>query len=396
MSEVMRMSREERIERAQQLVERLPLPVYTKNYQVEYEHEDLVEAMAENLSTTGVARPNEIDDLSDDIAAVTTGKSDRPIIITNSCAEDIDVTQPIDELAQKTIDELQVVKSSMLNNPVVIQRMCGQFFKPRTSMTEMIDGTEVLSYMGDGINGRDAEDRVPDASRLVAGALQSRDIQEHLIEETGSPVLTAHEALSLAYEIPFIREDPETGKKYLHSAHLPWIGMRTNQVGGPHINMLSKIENTVGVKIGPKSDEGHIADIAKTLNPNGLPGKIAFMVRMGLNDRGAVKTVLRGIKRHAPDAAVLYDIHGSTRKRSDGKKIRLVSEIVAAIDLLAYESDAAGLRLNGVHLETMNEKGRLECIDHIDETPLEGNVDPRLNPNQTAYILNTVVPFINR
>lgn len=398
MSEIMKMSRQERLLHASDLADNLPVPDYAVNYQVEYNRTELIEAMAENLSTQGVAKTQEIDALRTELAEVGSGASDRPVVITNSCAEEIKLDQPIDQISKKTLEELRVIDASNLVNPIAIQRICGQFFKPRSSMTEVINGQEVFSYMGDGINTKVSprpEYRTPDVTRLVAGALQSRDLQAALTYRKGSHVLTAHEALSLPYELPFKRIGPN-GNKYLQSAHLPWIGMRTNQLAGVHLELLSGIENPVGIKIGANSNEKHIAGIAKTLNPDDLPGKLVFMVRIGQKDAVRLNPVLKAIKSHAPKSVIMYDIHGVTKTREDGKKVRLVGDILHSIMDLSQECSTVDLRLNGLHLETTNIRKRLECIDHPDQRPMDGSVDPRLNPRQTKYILDNAAPFLNQ
>ena len=395
MEDIMNLEREDRITRATVLANRLPTPNYERNYQVTYGRMDLVEAMAENLTTDGVADPKDIKALTSTLGDVALGRSDRPVIITNSCAEEIRVEEPIKALARKTLDELNVIDRSRLVDPIVIQRIGGQFVKPRSSMTEIVDGVEVPSYMGDGINGEEAVDRTPDASRLVAGAVQSRDLQEYLTDELGSPVLMAHEALSLPYEAPFLRGgNGGIDKKYLLTAHLPWVGLRTNGLGSPHLGLLSRVKNTTGVKIGNNSDEGHIAGIARTLNPDGIPGKIAFMVRVSDQDR--LPTILKAIKSHAPASIVMYDIHGSTAVREDGKKVRSRGNIIGQIEQLSLACGRVGLRLNGLHLETMNVYGRFECVNHDGQTPMKGSVDPRLNPPQTRYVLDKTAKYINQ
>lgn len=384
----------ERLAAATAIAHDLPEPDYGRNFQVAYEPEALVGAIAENLGTPGVATPRDIDDLSEQIAAVAAGGSHRPIVITNSCAEDIYLQQPIQHLGAKTVAELEVIDESDLVDPIVIQRLCGQFVKPRSEMLQSIDGQKVFSYMGDGINGKDADDRKPDPSRLVAGAVQSRALQEYLAEAIGGPVLTAHEALSLAYELPFRREDPETGKTYLESAHLPWVGLRTNQAQSEQARLLGSVENPVGVKIGGNSDVKHIADIAKILNPEGLPGKIVFMMRLAQHETKHLTPILHSIRHYASDPVILYDIHGVTKTREDGRKIRLVGDIVSDIEQLAYACDFAGLRLNGVHLETTADKERIECVDSLDQDPQPGCVDPRLNRRQTQFVLDAAAPYI--
>jgi 3-deoxy-7-phosphoheptulonate synthase len=333
--------------------------------------------------------------LRDEMGAVARGVSNRPIIITNSCAEEIRAEQSIMSLGRKTLDEIGVVERSRLLDPIIIQRVCGQFVKPRSSMTEMRNGEEVLSYMGDGINSREG-DRMPDASRLVAGALQSRDIQEYITRVRGEAVLTAHEALSLPYELPFVREDAESGRTYLTSAHLPWIGKRTNQAAGVHVDLLSGIDNSIGIKIGADSNQHHIGDLVDRLDPERTPGKLAFMIRIGAQDREKLKPILTAIRMLASRSVVLYDIHGTMRTREDGKKIRMRSEILEDIESLALACADVGLRLNGLHLETMNIHGRFECLNNEDQTPMPGSVDPRLNPKQTRYILDKAAPFINQ
>lgn len=398
MSELLNIPREEHLSRAEALVASLPPPDYGLNLQVPYNQAELVEAVAINLSTTGVAQPEEIEDLSREIAAVGDGSSDRPIVITNSCAEEIlPMDTSVAVLGDRAFDELLMVKhDTRLVDPIAIQRICGQFVKPRSKMTEVIDGHEVMSYMGDGINGSASTERMPDASRLVAGALQARDLQEDLTAATGSPVLVAHEALSLPYELPFVRQDSQSGRTYLESAHLPWVGVRTNAADGVHVELLAGVENTVGVKIGSNTDNQHVKRLVEKLNPSGDPGRIAFMMRLAAKDEHLQPGILRAIKNHAPDSVVLYDIHGATRTRADGKKIRMRHTILESIERLARDCGKAGLRLNGLHLETMRTHGRFECQNHEGQPLMSGNVDPRLNPRQTRYIIDKAAPYINQ
>jgi len=389
-------------QRAEAIADSLPVPDYERNYQVAYGDRDglvgLIGAISENLDNPGVAAPREIDRLNEEAAALGTGTSRRPLVITNSCAETIHVDEPIEELGVHAIVELSVIRASKLRDPISVQRMGGQFVKPRTHEFQVLaDGRTVPSYKGDGINGQDVDDREPDATRLVAGGIQSRELQHYLTLETGEPVYMAHEALSLAYEVPFVRQDPSTGEPYLASAHLPWGGVRTNSADSDQIKLLAGVKNLTGVKIGMSSDERHIADLAETLNPQGLPGKIAFMLRLGAGDEERYPVILNAIREHAEGSLVVYDVHGETKVNKYGEKIRYVGDIEDGIERLAYACGAAGLRLNGVHLETMADARHQECVDYRDQPPTrEGSVDPRLNPLQTRRVLDFAAAYINQ
>ncbi len=390
-------SHQQRLMAAEAIVDSLPEPDYKANYQVPYDRAELVGALVENLDTPGVAKPVEIDSLRGRLAAIGEGSSRQPLVITNSCAEDIRIGRPIERLGDNTLVELAAIGSSAVAHAIKVQRIGGQFVKPRTEEFEGLpDGSKVQSYKGDGINDRRTDRRDPDPSRLVGGAAQSRSLQEYLTLQTGDPVLMAHEALSLAYERPFIRQDPENGKQYLLSAHLPWIGKRTNAPTSVQAELLTGVENAIGVKIGANSDEEHIAQLAETLNPDGLPGKIVFMLRLGAQDASRYPIILRGIKQHAEGSLVLYDLHGETRVNEHGEKIRAVGDIEQGIARLAGACDDAGLRLHGIHLETGADYRQLECIDERHQRPSQrGNVDPRLNPRQTRQVLNFAAPYIS-
>lgn len=383
---------------AEAIVNHLPEPDYGRNYQVPYEWDGLIAALSENLDNPGVATSQQIDQLNEEAAAVGLGSSTRPLIITNSCAETINVEEKIEHLGINTVVELDVIRRSKLQDPITVQRMGGQFVKPRTQEFQVLaDGTKILSYMGDGINGKAIDDRKPDPTRLVAGGIQSRELQHYLTLETGEPVYMAHEALSLAYEMPFVRRDPVTDEQYMASAHLPWGGLRTNAVDSHQIQLLAGVKNLAGVKIGANSDEQHIADLAETLNPQGLPGKIVFMLRLGARDEDRYPVILDAIKEHAEGSLIVYDGHGETKTNKHGDKIRYVGDIESGIDRLAHACGALGLRLNGVHLETMADARHLECVDYRGQTPTrEGSVDPRLNPVQTRRVLDFAAPYINQ
>jgi 3-deoxy-7-phosphoheptulonate synthase len=168
---------------------------------------------------------------------------------------------------------------------------------------------------------------------------------------------------------------------------MPWIGKRTNRLDGPHVALLSQIENPVGIKIGADSDETHIAGLQACLNPQNRAGKLIFMLRMGMHEDEGLDRILSAIGTHAPNALVMFDVHGTTRM-NEGRKIRCVPDIVANIKATAAACRKAGLKLHGLHLETTMEENRRECTDTPDDLPEHDScIDPLLSPQQTERIL---------
>ncbi len=294
----------------------LPIPDYANNFQPDYADQGtLLNTIRELQTTNAVTLPRQIDAFGSKLADIAAGRTGEPFLIVGGCSEDVDLETPISDLVMHSTAQLRVVASSALRHAVVAERSRGQNSKPRSSATERTaTGTRVPSYMGDAVNGKATHLREPDPSRMVAAAVQARDIENGLTQIMRRHVPAAHEALLLAYEESFIREDPKTGKRYLLSADLPWVGMRTNSPDGDHVRMLADVENPVGVKIGPNSDEDHIKDLAGILNPEDRAGKLVLMLRVGSEHvEDTLPGVLSAIRRHAPEALLMYDLHGITR-----------------------------------------------------------------------------------
>lgn len=383
---------------AEAVVTNLPGSDYNVNYQpVYHDREALVGAVAEVLSTAGVTTPRQVDDFTAKMAVIGEGSDDGFVVISGSCREEIHpVSTDIRQIAATTMANLIIANSTGLPNIVSVQRDRGQYVKPRTKGTIILpSGLEVPAYYGDLVNdeSEDEESRIPDPGRMVEGAVQARDLEAELTRRLGEHIPAAHEALLLAYEEAFVREDPESGAMYSLSGDMLWGGWRTNHPDNPIMDFLGRIQNTVGVKIGGNSDERHIAAVARKLNPDGLPGKTMYMLRLEQHEEGQYSRILRAIQASDPTSLVLYDIHGSTLKQPGGdkiRKVRHVGSIMRAIGVMAEACQEAGVRFDGLHIETTPDTSRLECIDRLDQIPQPGQIDPRLNPQQTRQIIGAL------
>jgi 3-deoxy-7-phosphoheptulonate synthase len=367
---------------------------YRQDYQPVYSNPAaLATAKHELRATTPVTTPAQIDDLGQTLEAIASGELNQEIIIDAGCAEPVDAHVPVATLVSAAALNRNLTLQ-VFPRATVIQRNRGQGVKPRSSfLEELDDGSQVVSFMGEGVNSVALDGRDPDPSRMVAMALQARDLEEGLRAATGEHVPAAHEALLTHYEESFIQTDPTTKKRYLLSTDLPWIGERTRRLDGPHVAMLSDIENPVGVKIGPKATPEDIVGLKDRLNPDSKAGKLTYMLRMGDN-QVALRGVLAAIKQYAPESIVMYDIHGVTQT-VDGIKVRSVPNTIEQVGTLSVGCGELGLKLHGLHLETMTDQRRLECVDHNGQLPTHpGNVDPQLNPAQKLRVLRETAPYL--
>jgi 3-deoxy-7-phosphoheptulonate synthase len=380
---------------------------YQNAFQPQYPNPDAeLAAIHELHATEPVTSPERVMAVRKDLADIALGGAGC-VVLTNRCNEPVragDESVSIGILADEANANTQAVEDGMrdagiddqtIEASVNGQRMAGQAAKPRSSEKQKLDdASEVQSYMGDMINGMDVNDRTPDPTRMVAAAVQARDLRAVVEDRTGRQPVTGHEALLLPYVSSFVYAD-DAGKKWYLGADTPWIGERTNKPPkegevNHHVELLSQVENTVGVKIGPKSDAEHIKWLSGKLNPNNEPGKMIFMVRVG-DDEEAMTRILDGIKEHAPTAIVMYDIHGSTETDEDGTKIRSVEKTVSDIELLDTKARERDMRVRGVHLETLGNATSQQCVDRRDQKPKEKpEVDPLFNTVQTRKIIGQV------
>lgn len=336
--------------------------------------------------------------------------------------------------------------------PVVkVGRMAGQFAKPRSSDTETIDGVTLDSYRGDIINGFDftPEARRPDPQRMLqvysqaastlnllrafahggyadlhrvhgwtqgfvekspAGA-RFRDIAERIsealtfieacgLDSNDTPQLreadfyTSHEALLLPYDEALTRIDSTTGDWYCCSAHMVWIGDRTRQLDGAHVEFFRGIKNPIGLKCGPTLEPDELIRLIDALNPDNEPGRLTLIARMG-SDK--VETKLAPLVRRvaAEGRKVVWScdpMHGNTIKSLSGYKTRPFDRVLAELRGFMTVQRAEGTPGMGVHFEMTGQNvtectGGAELIDdHALGDRYHTHCDPRLNASQSLEL----------
>lgn len=305
--------------------------------------------------------------------------------------------------------------------PVVkVGRMAGQFAKPRSAATEVIDGVELPSYRGDIINGIEftPEARIPDPERLVQSYNQSaatlnllrafaqggfadlhkvhrwnldfvadsplghryKEMADRLSEtlefmaacgmtSENAPQIreteffTSHEALLLHYEQALTRTDSLTGKWYGCSAHMLWIGDRTRQLDSAHVEYMRGIQNPLGLKCGPTSDPDELVRLIEMLNPQNVPGRLTLIARMGHEKVEAkLPPLVRAVQRSGAKVVWSCDpMHGNTIKSSTGYKTRPFDRILSEVKSFFAVHRAEGSYAGGVHFE-MTGQDVTECI----------------------------------
>jgi 3-deoxy-7-phosphoheptulonate synthase len=382
-----------------EILGRLPAPDYPVNYQPEYpDLGALGDAIAQMRGITPVTTPEQIMRLRGRLALLTQREACDPLITLGYCAEPIDLYVSALERATGSQKTEEMVMRVVGNQTIYAPRERGQYAKPRSAQFQRLpDGSEITAYMGDLINDSTAtsEARQPDPQRLVAGALQAAEFEEVLTTRlNGRHLPAAHEALLLAYEEAFAAE--HDGQQYGLSGDMLWIGERTRQLGGAHMAFARRIQNPIGVKLGPSTTPEYLEGLQCMINPAHEAGRLVLMVRAG-NDSEALERITRGIKAHNKNAVVVYDIHGSTETLPDGRKHRSVERTVDDIRALRQACGNAGLRLHGVHLEMAPVDGLQQCTNRRDQRPTEApRVDPLFSRLQAASILLQVRDLLPR
>ncbi|QFZ19446.1 3-deoxy-7-phosphoheptulonate synthase [Saccharothrix syringae] len=337
----------------------------------------------------GLVTADEVDGLRSALAEVAAGG--RLVLQAGDCAEPFAECTP-HHLARKAALLDRLARALGRGRPVArVGRIAGQFAKPRSRPTEVVDGVELPVYRGDLVNApqADARARRADPARLVAGYHAARAATEFL--RGGGPwTWTSHEALVLDYELPLVRRD-ERGRVFLASTHWPWIGDRTRDLGGAHVELLASVANPVACKVGPGMRPDELVALCERLDPDRVPGRLALIARLGAERVSALLPPLVAAVRAAGHPVIwLCDpLHGNTVVDADGHKTRFVDAVAREVVDFRAAVRSAGAVAGGLHLETSPEQVG-ECRWNGSATrsgPRTTLCDPRLNPWQALAVV---------
>ncbi|WP_406090627.1 3-deoxy-7-phosphoheptulonate synthase [Kitasatospora purpeofusca] len=282
-------------------------------------------------------------------------------------------------------------------------RIAGQFAKPRSKPTEVIDGVELPVFRGHMVNGPEADPEIrrPDPLRILTGYMAAGDIVEHLgwrDRAAGRDVVeplvwTSHEALLLDYEAPMLRVD-DKGRLFLGSTHWPWIGERTRQVEGAHVALLSQVANPVACKVGPGMEPDELLALCEKLDPWRDPGRLTLIARMGAeNVADRLPKLVDAVRSAGHPVVWLSDpVHGNTVTAPGGYKTRLVETVSLEVSRFVEAVRGAGGVAGGLHLETTPDDVT-ECASTEADLGSVGDrytscCDPRLNPAQAVAVVS--------
>lgn len=283
-------------------------------------------------------------------------------------------------------------------------RMAGQFAKPRSKPTEIVDGVELATFRGHMVNGPepDRESRRPDPLRILTGYMAACDIVEHLgwrdraagRDVVEPPVWTSHEMLLLDYEMPMLRTD-EKGRLFLGSTHWPWIGERTRQVEGAHVALLAEVSNPVACKVGPTMEPDELLALCERLDPWRDAGRLTLIARMGAEAVAErLPRLVEAVRGAGHPVIWLTDpMHGNTITAPGGYKTRLVQTISLEVTRFIEAVRSAGGVAGGLHLETTPDDVT-ECASTEADLGSVGErytsyCDPRLNPAQAVAVVSS-------
>jgi 3-deoxy-7-phosphoheptulonate synthase len=339
---------------------------------------------------------------------------------------------------------------------VKLGRLAGQYAKPRSSDEETRDGVTLPAYRGDAVNGFDFTEqaRIPDPQRLVevyhssaatlnlvrafvtGGYADLRQVHtwntdfvrdspvgaryEKVAAEIDRALTfmqaigadpdefhrvdfhSSHEALILEYEHALTRIDSRTDLPYDVSSHFVWIGERTRQLDGAHVELLSRIRNPIGVKLGPTTSPDDAIALSEKLNPDNEPGRLTFITRMGAGRiRDRLPNLVEKVTAAGVVAAWVCDpMHGNTFEASSGYKTRRFDDVIAEVQGFFDVHRSLGSWPGGVHVELTGDDVT-ECVGG-GEALLEGDLgnryesvcDPRLNRVQSLELAFLVAEML--
>lgn len=360
----------------------------------------------------------------------------------------------------KVILQMSIVLVYAVGREIVhIGRIAGQYAKPRSSDVEKVDGRELPVYRGDMINGPEptVAARLHDPRRMLEGYFRAAatlnlvraftrggyaaldqayawhqdflgafpanakyqtlskglrkairfmsaiGLDNHAPQLNEFTLYTSHEALLLEYEEAMTRIDTTTGRWYNTSANMLWVGDRTRQSDGAHIEFLRGVNNPVGMKIGPEYDLDDIKRIAETLNPRNEPGRLSLITRFGQERiRALLPPLLRELGKEGFQVVWICDpMHGNTRRTPDGRKTRslahILGELGAFFDVHRECRSVAG----GVHLELTGDHvaectgGSQQILAGAASEGYRSLCDPRLNAGQAVELAFELAEMLN-
>ena len=425
---------------------------YSVKHIPEYPDKKELDVVLDKMSTfPPLVFAGETRHLKDQLADVVDGKAF--LLQGGDCAESFAEFNP-DNIRDtfKLMLQMSLVLTYSASLPVVkVGRIAGQFSKPRSSPVETKDGVELPSYLGDNINGMEFTEkaRVPDPKRLFKAYSQSAatlnlirafchggfaDLQNVHTWNLGfiknSPELkrfkeledrisdalafmqacginsdfnrrlktvnfwTSHEALLLPFEETMTRTDSTTGENHDTSAHFVWIGDRTRQLDGGHVEFCRGIENPIGIKCGPTLKAEDLINLCNKINPKNEKGKITLISRFGADNVSKyLPKLIRAIKKEGLNVIWSCDpCHGNTIQAATGFKTRPFNSVLKEVKNVFACHQSERSYAGGLHIE-LTGQNVTECIggaQKISEKDLSSryhtHCDPRLNANQALEL----------
>jgi 3-deoxy-7-phosphoheptulonate synthase len=391
-----------------------------------------------------LVQPAEADRLKSVLAAA--GRGERFMVQGGDCAERfLDCEAGRLEAQIKMILQMGMISEHYTGKPsVCIARIAGQYGKPRSKPTETVEGFgEIMSFKGDNINGFDPTERKWDPERLLQGYFHSSatlnflrsftqnanpkemskinvgplkdaanfesikaatgEIGAKLASGCPTEFFTAHEAMQLDLEEALTRR---SGDKYYNlSAHLVWIGDRTRQLTGAHVEYFRGIANPIGVKVGPSMKPDELQELVKILNPNKEEGRLMLITRYGAGKVDSMlPTHIEAVKASGVPVVWQCDaVHGNGIVASNKMKTRRMDDIVAEIIQAIAVHKRCGSVLGGIHLEMTGQETVTECLGGsigLTEEMLPQNYetycDPRLNRPQAIETMFQVAEAMKK
>ena len=391
----------------------------------------------------------EVDALKEHFAMAQRGEAF--VLQGGDCAETFEQCTSEDIVAKlKILLQMSLVMLYGMKKPVIrVGRMAGQYAKPRSADTETRDGVTLPSFRGDLVNrsGFTEAERTPDPQMILRGyeraamtlnfvrslidggfadlhhpeywdldwvghsdmaddyrkivheISNSLDFLETILgrqlhQAQKAEIYAAHEGLHLHYEQAQTRYLDRRGRWYDLTTHFPWIGMRTAQLDGAHIEYFRGIANPMGIKIGPGMTAEWLQDLLRVLNPNNEAGRISLIHRFGANSiEDHLPPLITAVKETgAPVLWICDPMHGNTESTADGTKTRRFDNIVSELESAFKVHQSMGTYLGGVHLELTGDNvtectgGARGLTDSDLARAYKSTVDPRLNYEQAMEV----------